>query len=931
MLEIRFKCRGNDEDLDQAIVLQMEALALHPVGHTDRSKLLNNLATELSSRFKHRGNDEDLDQAIALQREALALCPVGHTDRYRSLNTLSTQLSSRFEHRGNDEDLDQAIALQREALALCPGNDEDLNQAIALAREALVLHPVGHTDRSNSLNNLANQLSSRFEHQGNDEDLDQAIALQREALALRPVGHRDRSSSLNNLANQLSSCFDHRGNDEDLDQAIALQREALALHPSLNNLANRLFSRFEHQGNDEDLDQAIALQREALALRPVGNDEDLDQAIVLHREALALHPVGHTDQSMLLNNLANELSSRFRHRGNDEDLDQAIALQREALALCPVGHTNRSSSLKLSHFRGKHWLCTLVGHTDRSMSLNNLANQLCSRFSHQGNDEDLDQAIALHREALALRPVGHTDRSMSLNYLANQLSSRFEHRGNREDLDESRENLCCALTLLTQHDPRQLVVHNSLARVYLAFHHSGLDGTRAGEDTDSLNSAMHHLKATANVVSGGSLSRLRASLRWVRHASQHSHATELEAYATSVQLLDAYMSTTASVSSRHNIMKEFPSTLAVDAASCALCSGDVCRAVELLEQGRTIIWTQMTRLRTPLDSLQTCGDHAAALVKKFRDLSSILDKPPANDREATPRVDVEAEEARYRRVVKDWNRAVEEIRKIKGFSHFLLPPLFSDLQDAARDRPIIMLIASKLSCDAVVILHKQSPTQIPLPTNLEKLQTWPDSNAELWDDVVRLVVENLGGFAQPRSRIWWCPTSVFNFLPLHAAGQYWKDGQFLSQFYVSSYTPSLTALIKTRRHDRSLSVSFAAIGQDRPASASHTLEFFYPLPQPALRALRENTWLHFSFLMRDQPLSLLDITQTDLSWHEFTFLSACDTAVGDYDTPDEVIHLAAGLQFAGVKSVIGTLWKVDDSTVQRLVEAFYKHLCGMAK
>ncbi|KAG1729054.1 CHAT domain-containing protein [Suillus occidentalis] len=79
--------------------------------------------------------------------------------------------------------------------------------------------------------------------------------------------------------------------------------------------------------------------------------------------------------------------------------------------------------------------------------------------------------------------------------------------------------------------------------------------------------------------------------------------------------------------------------------------------------------------------------------------------------------------------------------------------------------------------------------------------------------------------------------------------------------------------------------------------------------------------------MRDQPLSLLDITQMDLSRHEFAFLSACETAVGVPTTPDEVIHLAAGLQFAGVKSVVGTLWKVNDATVQRLVEAFYKNLC----
>jgi CHAT domain-containing protein len=113
----------------------------------------------------------------------------------------------------------------------------------------------------------------------------------------------------------------------------------------------------------------------------------------------------------------------------------------------------------------------------------------------------------------------------------------------------------------------------------------------------------------------------------------------------------------------------------------------------------------------------------------------------------------------------------------------------------------------------------------------------------------------------------------------------------------------------------------------------------------ALDTLRDNHWLHFAchgtqnleepfksaFLMRDEPLTLLDITQTDLSRHEFAFLSACETAVGSVETPDEVIHLAAALQFAGVKSVIGTFWSVQDSTVQRLVEAFYRNLCGDGK
>ncbi|KAG2152685.1 CHAT domain-containing protein [Suillus bovinus] len=722
-----------------------------------------------------------------------------------------------------------------------------------------------------------------------------------------------------------------------LDEVISLHYDALGYYNTghayrgqlLCNLAVMLGTRFQRRGNGKDLDQAITL----------------------HTEALALRPVGHRNRSMSLGNLANQLSSRFHHRGNDEDLDQAIALHREALALHPVGHT------------------------DRSTSLNNLATELSYRFEHRGNDEDLDQAIALHREALALRPVGHTDRSTSLGDLAIQLSVRFHHQHNREDLEESRENLRCALALMMQHDPRQLPVHRALASVCLSSHRSSLGDTGPGEDTDSLDAVMHHLKAAANIVPGGLLSRLRTSI--------------CNFHATSMQLLDAYMSTTSSVSSRHNIMKDFPSTLAVDAACCALRSGDVYRAVELLEQGRTIIWTQMTRLRTPLDSLQTHGDHAVVLMKRFRDLSSLLDKPPVNYSEGNSRVDIEAEETRYRCLVGECNRAVEEIRKIESFSRFLLPPLFSDLQDAARDGPVIVLITSEASCHAIITPHKQPPTSIQLPTDWQKLvklvpalreavekEPGPKGNQtalikalrELWNGVVGPVVESLDGIARPGSRLWWCPTSLFNFLPLHAAGEYRPKGKSLSQQYISSYTPSLTALIKARRsRERSLSVPFIAIGQDCPAGASFTLDAVEPelelvrglLPPPptvsffkvtsvdatksrALCALRDNTWLHLAchgtqkvdepfksaFLMRDQPLSLLDIMQTDLSRHEFAFLSACETAVGDFDTPDEVIHLAAGLQFAGVNSVVGTMWKVTDSTVQHLVKAFYKNLCG---
>jgi tetratricopeptide (TPR) repeat protein len=150
-------------DLDEAIVLDREALGLRPQGHPSRSSSLNNLAVRLSSRYEQLGAMVDLDEAIVLAREALGLCPQGHPNRSMSLSNLAVHLSSRYNQLGAMVDLDEAIVLEREALGLCPQ---------------------GHPNRSLSLNNLAVHLSSRYKQLGAMVDLDEAIILDREALGL---------------------------------------------------------------------------------------------------------------------------------------------------------------------------------------------------------------------------------------------------------------------------------------------------------------------------------------------------------------------------------------------------------------------------------------------------------------------------------------------------------------------------------------------------------------------------------------------------------------------------------------------------------------------------------------------------------------------------------------------------------------------------
>jgi CHAT domain-containing protein len=57
-------------------------------------------------------------------------------------------------------------------------------------------------------------------------------------------------------------------------------------------------------------------------------------------------------------------------------------------------------------------------------------------------------------------------------------------------------------------------------------------------------------------------------------------------------------------------------------------------------------------------------------------------------------------------------------------------------------------------------------------------------------------------------------------------------------------------------------------------------------------------------------LTVSDIMALRLPNVLLAFLSACETAKGDEKQPDQAVHLAAAMLFAGIKSVVGTMWYV---------------------
>ncbi|KAF8840304.1 hypothetical protein BDN67DRAFT_1003061 [Paxillus ammoniavirescens] len=919
----QFRQDGDRKDLEEGIQLGRDALALTPPGHPDRAVSLRNLGIDLSTRFEQGGDRDDLDEAIQLYHDALVLRPPGHPDHATSLCNLATELGTRFKQSGDRDNLDEAIQLDQDALVLTPpghphhamslsnlgaklstrfeesGDEDDLDKAIQLHRDVLVLRPPGHSNRAMSLSKFAVELGTRFEQSGDRDDLDKAIQLHRDALVLTPLGHPHHAMLLSNLGARLNTQFKQSGDRDVLDEAIQLNHHAT----SLCNLGAKLFTQFDQTGDRNHLDEAIQLDRDALVFTPLGHPnyagllcnlgaklgtqfeqngdrDDLDEAIQLDRDALVLRPPGHPDHAISLSNLAVDLSRQFEQGGDRDDLDEAIQLHQDALMLRPPGHS------------------------DHAISLCNLGVDLGTQFKQSGDGDDLDEAIQFHRDALVLRPPGHPEHALSLSHLGSELGMRFKQRGNGNDLDEGLQFCTIAKTANSPTHPFQVDVLGTCADMHMHLYHTQ-------HHEDHLNNAISYFNAATAVASGNILLRLTHSLSWIEHAEAHKHSSALDAYATSLQLLDSHLSTTASVSARHQARLNFPAHLSVDAASSSS----------------------------------------------------------------------ELQAQKYRNLVDEWNKVVSEIRTIKGFLWFLLPPLFKDLQEAS------FHIHLKTTLDTLTMLTNQFRREIfnlkeEQPIFTRDYQQERSSPSETTEKLSAVLAETLGALhLHPNREIsngmikvlrgLWATVASPVVVELEKVGQYRKDGTNLDHLYVSSYTPSLSTLIKAhQKRDSSspgpVSAHFAAIAQAKPAR--HQTALSYPddetdmighllcpshptvftqltsatsTTDAALDALQKNQWIHFSchgsqnfkepfkssLEMLNGPLSLLDIMNSELSNHEFVYLSASQTAVGDIKTPDEMIHLAAGLQFGGVKSVIGTQWSVHDGVTYLLASEFYKEFC----
>ncbi|KAG1752102.1 CHAT domain-containing protein [Suillus lakei] len=654
-----------------------------------------------------------------------------------------------------------------------------------------------------------------------------------------------------------------------------------------------------------------------------GKFDDLNEAISLFKKALRLCPVGHQSREALLDSLGGALLYRFNRT-------PAVSLYRKALTLHPPGHPHCNTTL------------------------GNLATALTTRYGKLQASEDLDEAIDMCRESLRSTQLDHTERHITLRNLSSALCSRFTHTRKNEDVEEAITRYFSYMRLQEAYLSRYQMQHNPA----------------------DLSLAVENFRLASRHPMQGFPDRIKEAINWARQAEVYQHESALEAYQTCLELCDNHAMTRSSIISWRDAATTFrgAQSLPVDAASCAIRCNDLQRAVELKEQGRGQQWSLASRLRTPLDDLESASLPLAHKLSEFsKRLSDAQGSVGSADRAAADQAAIE-----YRRLTEQWEAVVAEIRNLQGFSRFLLPPSYEDLQVAARHGPVIILIASQYSCNVIIVPTSGMPHHVPLPSvTLADLEMLKKDFAKvirntagmgpkqprtaliallrkIWDEVMLPIVRVLQHDLKlpGRSRIWLCPTAAFTSIPLHAAHPFRPkaDGNgrelCLEDIYICSYTPTLSALIRARQKMKTrVTPSFVAIGQGQPdagqGEALLTVESELELVRSlvpttanpitlsgdaatragALDALQHNTWVHLACHGKQDHAQPTILHKLNSHSYRRVILPS-----GDEKTPDEVIHLAAGLQFSGFKSVIGTLWVVDDAVAKHVVEAFYEHI-----
>ncbi len=561
--------------LDDAVE-RLEASVLEtPPDDRDLAARLSNLSLGLRLRAERFGPQSELDRAVSAAEASVAAVAPGDPELPACLANLADALLARYERRGSMVDLDKATSVllgARAAIGEAGADPAADANAVAAACD-------GKLAAAHRLLFAANGLGS---------DLDAAVDYGRLACDRAGLAPAARASAHSNLGSALATRFALTGSARDLAQAVAELRDAAELTEPADpaavmrwsNLSAVFQDRYQAYGAAADLDAAALAARAAVA--------SADQAGFCTEEtASSLTNLGNVLR------VRGELRTSLDERGDAQaDLDAAVAVARRALAATPPRHP------------------------DRAGRLNNAALAVQSRAHLEertpGSDAapapgPVDEAVALMRQAVAAA-TDATDRSGYLANLSQLLRDGYDRAADPADLAES-------VDVAAQAAARP----GGLAREAGVMLNLGMaHAVRWGESPTEpdFEDALAAFRRGARATGADAADRLGCARQWSQLAAAAGQwPLALAGGQAAVSLLPlAAWRGLGRADREFALFRQSP--VASEAAAAALHVDDPGTAVGLLEQGRAVLWAQLT----------DGGDEADLLRRRAPGLASRLDE-----------------------------------------------------------------------------------------------------------------------------------------------------------------------------------------------------------------------------------------------------------------------------------------------------------------
>ncbi|KAH9047467.1 CHAT domain-containing protein [Lactarius deliciosus] len=1011
-------------DTDDYIAIAQESLSLYRRSDDRRIIWVHILAMARFARYRRLQQKEDLDKSILHYTEAILLPPISRARRFLNIVQLLFRLASALLRRSEESTQLEDVRYSIEYLRYLRG----------LALESF------NTPRNEVVTTLIQALAVQVQLAAGDgtRNIEEMVVLYRELLSSPDILTDFPDYTFNSLERAFNATSDRGLSIPLLDEAVECLRDAVKVCPpgSYNvkyALASMLCTRFAAAQSNDDYEEAAALLERTLdPNQPIKcpdvvrglfsslvtllafirsaifqNSEYSEVAISRLRAELSSSSIDPRLRLRATEALVIRAGVRFRDYSLSESLEEAQSYMSQVVDL--------SSSQSLEKYRGFFTKLNVIRDTESLPAiqekiqqlevllsntppgtkyhrdcLKDLADWCKAKFFRTDDISDIEQSINYNRLRLDSTHLNDQMRANSLSSLSDVLLLAFKHTIKTDYLDES---------IILDYDVLKLknarYIHFQTIEKLVS---SLLIGWYLLGRTEDSYEAIRLMASTIDDPYVWEPDRFQLSCKWAFLARLISHTSILTAYKSAMSSMQKSLSLAPTISIQHAhlvAMGQNGQTMPLDYASYQISLGRFEEAIETLEQGRALIWSEMRGLRTPIAQL---AEEDPPLANRFAEVNQELggltiSVTPSARQEMGDGVAQDRDwtdpfgrlVVKQQKLVEERDALISQIQGRSGLEEFLKTPSFTTLRSAALCGPIILINHCRWRSDILVLTPNSMPRAISTASDfyecanklrdelVEARKHGLDSDKYqaalcsvlkgLYELVGEPVINGLHLLGIPeQSRVWWCPTSVFCSLPLHAMGPIPSgdtSDRYFSDLYVPSYTPSLSALIESRKArpqvldkpslllvaqpDDSLPGVWGEMNVVQALNARVTnLVSGAATPSSVVEGLRGSRFAHFachgeleigkpfeaSFKLHGgSRLTLLDIVQSRLPDAEFAFLSCCHTAeITEDSIADEALHLTAAMQYCGFRSVVGTMWAMADTDGRDLAKSFYKSL-----